>query len=151
MLIWRRVSGGLAWPSKRRGPLCSVPRTAPRWQPRRWRLRERSAAGEVMQPLVLIPCKSFAAGKSRLSTVLSPERRDALCRSLLINTIDLAASLVARGHIYVVSSDSNVTSVASDLGVHCHGQNDIDLNSALTWSVAKFLAREHENLERNIL
>src|SRR5216684_3986021 len=121
-----------------------MPRTAPGWPLKPWGLRERSATGELMQPLILIPCKSFAAGKSRLSTVLSPERRAKLCRSFLINTIDLAASLVARGHIYVVSSDSNVTNVASDLGVHCHGENDIDLNSALTWSVAKFLAREHE-------
>src|SRR5258708_40204480 len=56
-------------------------------------------------PLILIPCKSFAAGKSRLSTVLSPERRDRLCRGFLINTVDLAAVLVTKGHIHVVSSD----------------------------------------------
>jgi 2-phospho-L-lactate guanylyltransferase len=104
-----------------------------------------------MQPLILIPCKSFAAGKSRLSTVLSPERRDALCRSFLVNTVALAAGLVTRAHIHVVSSDSQVAGLASDLGVHCEGEADIDLNSALTWSVARIMAREPEKSSRDIL
>src|ERR1700737_507287 len=104
-----------------------------------------------MQPLVLIPCKSFAAGKSRLSTVLSPERRDALCRSFLVNTVTVAANLVTRTRIHVVSSDSKVAALSSDLGVHCEGEADIDLNSALTWSVARILAREEETLSLDIL
>jgi 2-phospho-L-lactate guanylyltransferase len=104
-----------------------------------------------MQPLILIPCKSFAVGKSRLSAILSPERRDALCRSFLVNTVTLANKVVARDHIHIVSSDSNVASVASDLGVHCDGENDHDLNSALTSSVARIIAGGHENAERNIL
>jgi 2-phospho-L-lactate guanylyltransferase len=100
--------------------------------------------------LILIPCKSFAAGKSRLSTVLPPERRDALCRSFLVNTVSLAARLVARNHIHVVSADVDVARAASDLAVHCRGENDIDLNSALTASVAKIVAM-HENAARDVV
>lgn len=103
-----------------------------------------------MQPLILIPCKSFAAGKSRLAPVLSPERRDALCRSFLANTVNLAEQLAARGDIHIVSSDPDVAYVASDLGLPCAGEDDRDLNSALTACVAAIVARA-ENAERNIL
>ena len=102
-----------------------------------------------MQPLIVIPCKSFTAGKSRLAPVLSPARRDALCRSLLVRTVGLAAKLVARRNIHIVSSDDSVAGVAAELGVHCDGENDHDLNSALTFSVARIVARE--NAERNLL
>jgi 2-phospho-L-lactate guanylyltransferase len=105
----------------------------------------------LMQPLILIPCKSFAAGKSRLSAVLSPERRDRLCRSFLVNTVNLAADLVAKGQIHVVSSDREVTAVASELGVRCEGEADFDLNSALTRAVARISEREPETLLRDIL
>lgn len=104
-----------------------------------------------MQPLILIPCKSFATGKSRLSSVLSPDRRGRLCRCFLVNTVYLAAGLVARGQIHVVSSDSEVAALASELGVGCEGEGDIDLNSALTCSVAMILAREPENSSRDVL
>jgi 2-phospho-L-lactate guanylyltransferase len=103
-----------------------------------------------MQPLIVIPCKSFAAGKSRLASVLSPARRDMLCRSLLAGTVGLAAKLVARQDIHIVSSDNNVAGVAAGLGVHCGGENDHDLNSALTFSVARIVAQE-QNAERNLL
>jgi 2-phospho-L-lactate guanylyltransferase len=104
-----------------------------------------------MQPLILIPCKAFAAGKSRLSSVLSPERRDRLCRSFLVKTVHLAADLVAKEHIHVVSSDSEVAALASELGVGCEVEADIDLNSALTCSVARILARKPENSSGDIL
>jgi 2-phospho-L-lactate guanylyltransferase len=104
-----------------------------------------------MQPLILIPCKAFAAGKSRLSSVLSPERRDRLCRSFLVNTVHLAADLVGKGHIYVVSSNSEVAALASKLGVSCEGEADIDLNSALTCSIARILERKPENSSGDIL
>ena len=105
----------------------------------------------MMQPLIVIPCKSFSAGKSRLSTVLSPERRDQLCRGFLINTVRLAADLVAKGHIHVVSSDSEVAALACELGVRCEGEADIDLNSALTCSVASILELEPEKSSLDIL
>jgi 2-phospho-L-lactate guanylyltransferase len=103
-----------------------------------------------MQPLILIPCKSFAAGKSRLAPVLSPEGRDALCRRFLADTVNLAEQLVARGNIHVVSSDLKVAELAADLGVHCHGDNDHDLNSALTSAAARIVARD-QVAGRNIL
>jgi 2-phospho-L-lactate guanylyltransferase len=104
-----------------------------------------------MQPLILIPCKAFAAGKSRLSSVLSPERRNRLCRSFLVNTVHLATDLVGKGHIYVVSSDSEVAALASELGVGCEGEADIDLNSALTCSIARILERKPEKASGDIL
>jgi 2-phospho-L-lactate guanylyltransferase len=104
-----------------------------------------------MQPLILIPCKAFASGKSRLSSVLSPERRDRLCRGFLVNTVHFAADLVGKGNIYVVSSNSEVAALASELGVGCEGEADIDLNSALTCSIARILERKPEQSSRNIL
>jgi 2-phospho-L-lactate/phosphoenolpyruvate guanylyltransferase len=104
-----------------------------------------------MQPLILIPCKAFASGKSRLSSVLSPERRDRLCRSFLVNTVHFAADLVGKGHIYVVSSNSEVAALASELGVGCEGEADIDLNSALTCSIARILERKPEQSSHDIL
>jgi 2-phospho-L-lactate guanylyltransferase len=104
-----------------------------------------------MQPLIVIPCKSFSAGKSRLSTILSPERRDRLCRDFLVNTVRLAANLVTKEHIHVVSSDTEVAALACELGVQCESKADIDLNSALTCSVASILAREPDKSSRDIL
>jgi 2-phospho-L-lactate/phosphoenolpyruvate guanylyltransferase len=104
-----------------------------------------------MEPVIIIPCKSFAVGKSRLSAVLSPESRNALCRSFLVNTVAVAHKLAASDHIRIVSSDSDVASVASQLGVNCDGENDRDLNSALTSSVAKIVAGGLESRGRNIL
>jgi 2-phospho-L-lactate guanylyltransferase len=104
-----------------------------------------------MQPLIVIPCKSFAAGKSRLATVLAPERRDRLCRNFLVNTVRLAIDLVTTRCIHVVSSDSEVAALASELGVRCEGEADTDLNSALTCSIAGILARERNAASRDIL
>ena len=104
-----------------------------------------------MQPLIFIPCKAFAAGKSRLSSVLSPERRDRLCRSFLANTVHFAADLVEKGHVYVVSSNNEVAALAAEFGVGCEGEADTDLNSALTCAIARILEQEPENSSRNIL
>jgi 2-phospho-L-lactate guanylyltransferase len=103
-----------------------------------------------MQPLILIPCKSFSAGKSRLSKILSPEQRDALCRDFLVNTVSLAANLVERDDIRVVSSDAAVANLATAQGVRCDGDDDINLNSALAGAVAR-ITRESGGSGRNFL
>jgi 2-phospho-L-lactate guanylyltransferase len=82
--------------------------------------------------------------------VLSPEGRDALCRRFLADTVNLAEQLVARGNIHVVSSDLKVAELAADLGIHCHGDNDHDLNSALTSAAARIVAR-NQVAGRNML
>ena len=79
-----------------------------------------------MQPLVFIPCKSFTTGKSRLGNILPPGQRQALCRDFLVNTVNLAASLVRRDDICVVSSDEAVANVATTQGVRCEGGDDIN-------------------------
>jgi 2-phospho-L-lactate guanylyltransferase len=89
-----------------------------------------------MQPLILIPCKSFASGKTRLAPVLAPEAREALCRRFLADTVNLARQLVESRNIHVVSADREVADAASQLGVRSHGDDDRDLNSALTAAAA---------------
>jgi hypothetical protein len=73
------------------------------------------------------------------------ERRDRLCRSFLVNTVHLAADLVAKEHIHVVGSDREVAAPASELGVGCEGEADIDRTSTLTCSVARILERKPGN------
>lgn len=104
-----------------------------------------------MQPLILIPCKSFAAGKSRLSPVLSGAERDALCRRFLIDTLALAATLVAKDDIRVVGSDEAVARVASDLGICCECDDDTGLNAALAGAVAGMVVRESDMADRDVL
>ena len=104
-----------------------------------------------MQPLILIPCKSFAAGKSRLSPVLSATERDALCRRFLGNTLALALSLVAKDDVRVVSADPAVARVAAAIGIDCAVDGDTGLNAALAGAISGFLASKPDSIDRDVL
>ena len=93
-----------------------------------------------MRPLILIPCKSLATGKSRLSSVLSAAQRQALCRRFFVDTLALAATQVARHDIRVVSPDEAVARIAAELGIGCMVDDGADLNSALTDAAAAMTA-----------
>lgn len=104
-----------------------------------------------MRPLILIPCKSFATGKSRLSPVLSATEREALCRRFLGDTLALALDLVAKDDVRVVSSDPAVASAAAAVGIDCEVDDDTGLNTALAGAIGAFLASRSEGIDRDVL
>jgi 2-phospho-L-lactate guanylyltransferase len=61
---------------------------------------------------VVVPIRSFRAGKGRLAGVLSDADRAALARTLAQRVLDAAAPLP----VYVVTSDDDVAAFASDNG-----------------------------------
>lgn len=82
-------------------------------------------------PLALIPCKSLAFGKSRLSGLLDPGEREALCRDLLINTLRIAAETVGHTNVRLVSADLAAQQIAKGAGVESFAKEWPDLNAAL--------------------
>ena len=61
---------------------------------------------------MVVPIRSFRAGKGRLAGVLSPEERAALARRLAQGVLAAAAPLP----VYVVTGDDEVAAFASDNG-----------------------------------
>jgi 2-phospho-L-lactate guanylyltransferase len=78
---------------------------------------------------ILIPCKGFARGKSRLAPAMSAEERAALCRGFLERTLDVAAELA--GRIAVVTDDPEVRAMASAAGAVLVDDPGRGLNAAL--------------------
>lgn len=104
-----------------------------------------------MRPFILIPCKSFATGKSRLSPLLSATQRHALCRRFLGNTLALALSLVAKVDVRVVSADPAVARAAAAIGIDCAVDGDTGLNAALAGAISGFLASKSDSIDRDVL
>jgi len=65
---------------------------------------------------ILIPAKSFAQGKSRLSQVLGPRDRAALCRQLLGHVLAVARDAGLDAITYVVSACPEVRGFATERG-----------------------------------
>jgi 2-phospho-L-lactate guanylyltransferase len=86
---------------------------------------------------ILIPCKPFALGKSRLAPVLSPEAREALCRRLLRLTIRRAREL--GGRVAVAGNDPEVQAEARKAGVIALAEAGCGLNAALASANAALL------------
>lgn len=86
---------------------------------------------------ILIPCKGFSRGKSRLAPVLSAAERAALCRELLLNTVSLARTFASR--IAVVSEAPEVLDLAAQLDVVAIPDNGTGLNAALLQANAHLL------------
>ena len=91
---------------------------------------------------IVIPCKPLLAGKSRLASCLNARGRHELCEQLLVQTLELAATLVAPERISVVSADPEVLYIATrngSAGVH---ESDDGLNAALDTARTKLLAED---------
>jgi 2-phospho-L-lactate guanylyltransferase len=88
-----------------------------------------------MRPIILIPCKPLAEGKSRLSPILSGAERAALCKRFLLDTLALACAVTGSGDIRVVSSDRKALQLAAEFGVRGEDDPDGDLNTALARAV----------------
>lgn len=61
---------------------------------------------------IVVPCKQFDLGKSRLATCLSPPARRSLCEELLRGTLALALNLAEPANIFVVTSDPDASRIA---------------------------------------
>src|SRR4051812_47971258 len=79
---------------------------------------------------VLIPCKAFAEGKTRLSSLLDAGARADLCRGLLQNAISAAYALPCR-RLAVISADPEVVAFADDRGTLVINDPGRGLNAAL--------------------
>ena len=81
---------------------------------------------------IIVPCKSLAEGKSRLSPILGAGARKAICSRFLTNTLDVALSLVPTNRCQVVASDAGVESVIGASGVAIIVDPGLGLNVALS-------------------
>jgi 2-phospho-L-lactate guanylyltransferase len=81
---------------------------------------------------ILIPCKSLAAGKSRLAPVLDAPARQALCTRFLDDTLALALALAPPGRCHLVSADPEAAARAVRRGVTMVADPGQGLNAALT-------------------
>lgn len=80
---------------------------------------------------ILIPCKSFDTGKSRLSECLNSFARREVCRELFIRTLDHATAVVAPAQIRIVTSDPDATAIACRYSIAHIPDPGRDLNAAL--------------------
>jgi 2-phospho-L-lactate guanylyltransferase len=100
---------------------------------------------------ILVPCKSFTAGKSRLAGTLSDAARAELCRALLATSLDVALACAGPSEICVVSAAPEVGAVAGARGVAWTGQGDTGLNAALAAARDALLAGQPAPAEIVIL
>jgi 2-phospho-L-lactate/phosphoenolpyruvate guanylyltransferase len=83
---------------------------------------------------ILIPCKGFAHGKSRLAGVLTPHQRATLCAALFRHT--LAQALDTGARVAVVSEDAEVVGLARSQGAQAIADPGGGLNAALAHGAA---------------
>ncbi len=83
-----------------------------------------------MRTAVLIPVKSFAAAKSRLSTSLDGPAREQLARQLAEAVVEVACAAAGVESVVVVSDDTAVLNWAEVLGVG-HERVPPGLNAAI--------------------
>jgi len=91
--------------------------------------------------IVLIPCKSLSAGKTRLSPCLDAAERQQLCTYFLTRTIELAIALTGAERVRLVTSDPAAASIAARHAVLTCADSDAGLNAALTKARAEIAAQ----------
>lgn len=84
------------------------------------------------QPLIVVPCKSLAFGKSRLAGLLDQPERESLCRGLLANTLRLAAEVAGYDNVRLVSPDAEARQIAAAHGIATDSASWPNLNAALS-------------------
>jgi len=84
-----------------------------------------------MSLFILIPCKGLERGKSRLSDVLDPASRRALCESFLRRTLAVAISFVPANQVCIITSDDEVAAIASGHAARIIKDDERGLNQAL--------------------
>jgi 2-phospho-L-lactate guanylyltransferase len=84
-----------------------------------------------MTLLILIPCKNFDHGKSRLAPDLDSDSRRALCEQFLRQTLGLAMSIVPPRQVNVLTDDPRAALIGADCGASTLPDAGGGLNSAL--------------------
>ncbi len=87
----------------------------------------------------VIPCKSFAAGKSRLAGLLDPPARQALCERLFAHVVTTARRVAPAMAIHVVTPDPAVAARARQFGAAVIRDAGSGLNTALELARAGIL------------
>jgi len=81
---------------------------------------------------VIIPVKSFDLAKQRLSGILRPPERAALARTMLIDVLNVVASVVLPSNVIVVTSSPEASGIAKDAGtLVLQEAASSDLNAAI--------------------
>jgi 2-phospho-L-lactate/phosphoenolpyruvate guanylyltransferase len=95
----------------------------------------------------IVPVKPFSKGKSRLSELLSQERRILLNSTLLSRTIRVLKNVPEIHNIIVVSRDSSALSIAHNFGIKTIQEDaNIELNKALRRAVAVAMAYQVDSI-----
>jgi len=69
-----------------------------------------------MKLSILIPVKTFASAKQRLSSILSPEEREALAEAMFRDVLDQAVSSRAVASVFVITTDPKAARLACAQG-----------------------------------
>ncbi len=88
-------------------------------------------------PVILVPCKSLASGKSRLAGLLTQAERQALCERFLADTLKLARGIAGAANVRLVSADEKAREIAAGEGIETFAEAWPDLNAALSGARAE--------------
>jgi 2-phospho-L-lactate guanylyltransferase len=102
-----------------------------------------------MTLLIVIPCKNFDQGKSRLAPELDPASRRALCEQFLRQTLALAMSIIPPSQVKILTGDPRAIRIGREYGVSIVPDLGTDLNSALT--EARRLLLSNRSCEPDVL
>jgi 2-phospho-L-lactate guanylyltransferase len=81
---------------------------------------------------VIIPVKTFDLAKQRLSGILQPSERAALARTMLVDVLNVVASVVLPSNVIVVTSSPEASGIATRAGTQVLQEAaPSDLNSAI--------------------
>src|SRR5712664_2972147 len=81
---------------------------------------------------VIIPVKTFDLAKQRLSGILQPPERAALARTMLIDVLNVVASVVLPSNVIVITSGPEASGIAKSAGtLVLQEAASSDLNSAI--------------------
>lgn len=83
-------------------------------------------------PVILVPCKSLASGKSRLAGLLTQAERQALSERFLADTLKLARTIAGAPNVRLVSADESARGIAAGQGIDTFTEAWPDLNAALS-------------------
>ena len=86
---------------------------------------------------ILIPVRSFAYGKTRLSPVLSPMERAALGRDFLRHVLGVALHPALDAQVFVISPSPDVLTLAGAQGAIVHPDGAVGHNPALDHRLAR--------------
>jgi 2-phospho-L-lactate guanylyltransferase len=89
---------------------------------------------------ILIPAKSFALGKSRLTPALTPRERAALNRDFLRHVLSVATAPVLDAHVQVISGCGQVLAMAAEQGAQAQTEGAEGHNPALAHALARLPA-----------